>query len=661
MRTATVTAWRVMGEPLRVERAPRGLDAAWAWSVGQAPRLALMGWKAGSLWRRAGRVLSMWARFEAMGSAELRGQVATLRDRFRLGHEDARSIELGLALACEAALRGVGLRAHREQVMGALALAEGLVAEMATGEGKTLTAALAATIAGWRGRGTHVVTVNDYLARRDAAWMKPVYEVCGVTVGVVSQETDTHARRRAYNADVTYTTSKEAAADFLRDRIAIGVLNGGGAVARNLIRAMSASALNTLEVSGAPLQRGLACALVDEADSVLIDEAVTPLILSGKGGGRGGDGEEELVYREAARIAGEMDLGRDYSVESDRRRARLTEAGRARATARNGASISARRKEELVTQAIEAREHYRLGREYVIHDGRVVIVDEFTGRLMADRTWRDGMHQAIEAKEGLALRAAQETLAQISFQRFFRLYRRLSGMTGTAREAAGELWRTYRLAVVRVPTHRPVARRERRQVVCAHESEKLERVVEEARAERGRGRPVLIGTRSVAASERVSAALSKAGVEHSVLNAERHAEEAAVIARAGETGIVTVATNMAGRGTDIRLGEGVAALGGLHVIATERHESLRVDRQLFGRAGRQGDPGSARAIVSLEDELLVRFTPILARKIGKWGGWLFGFAQWRASGAAARMRIRVLRGDDWLDDSLGFAGRDISG
>ncbi len=669
MTSATLSSWRSLAKPIRVTRVPRGLDAAWAWTVGQAPRLRP---RRTLLWRRSGEVATARVALETRSLEDLRHEAQTLRERFRRGRAGEVEHDRALAVVAEIARREMGLCPHREQIMGALALGSGCVAEMATGEGKTLTAALAATIAGWRGRGTHVITVNDYLAQRDAQWMRPVFDRCDVSVASIRADSSETDRRRAYAADVTYCTNKEVAADFLRDRLRLGARAAGNALGRELIDAIAGSSDDAGRLERrTPLQRGLACAIVDEADSVLIDEAVTPLIIAGA------DPQQEAddVYLHAAGVARELVQGRDFVVDPARREVRLTRAGRTIALERMGACSMAwgadRRREELVVQALTAREHYHLGAHYVIQDERIVIVDEFTGRLMTDRTWRDGMHQAVEAKENIRIRPPQVTLAGISFQRFFRLYDRLSGMTGTAREAAGDLWRTYRLPVVHVPPHRPVVRVQHADRVFADAQSKRIAVIQETLRLRAGGRPVLIGTRSVESSERISAALAEAQAPHNVLSAVRHAEEAKIIAAAGEASSVTVATNMAGRGTDIRLGSGVAQAGGLAVIATERHESRRIDRQLFGRAGRQGDPGSAQVFISLEDELVMRYAPRILRAILKRmlrdearGSVLAAFARMvclmaerRASASARRMRASVLRSDDWLDDSLGFAGR----
>jgi len=634
------------GRPLR------GLDA-WAASAAGSARHALR--SAGGFMARAERVVAMEHAWKDVSERRLDEAITDLRAVVRRGRGDAATMDRALAVIREAAFRELGLRPFAVQVAGALVMAGGGIAEMATGEGKTLTATMPATLAGWRGRGCHVVTANDYLAQRDAVALAPLYRRLGVTVGHVVGGTGSDDRRRAYTMDVTYCTSKEAAADYLRDRLAMGGVHG-------LAPVLAASIAGSGGAPGAGLvQRGLAEAIVDEADFVLIDEAVTPLIISEPTRGS----ERPGVFRHAARVADGLVEGEHYRVDRVHREVRLSERGRERIealAAGMGAEgergwAARRRREELVTEALLARELFERDRQYIVRGDEVVIVDESTGRLMPDRSWRHGLHQAVEAKEGLTVRAMKETRARISFQRYFRLYRRLSGMTGTAREGAGEFWSVYRLGVVALPTNRACIREQRPELVVGTQREKWDAVVAETQRERGAGRPVLIGTRSIVESETLSARLWEAGVEHRVLNARRHEEEAAIIAEAGRTGRVTVATNMAGRGTDIVLDGGSRAAGGLHVIGTGRHESRRTDRQLFGRAGRQGDPGSAMMISSLDDDLVTRFG-------GGWTGFsglrrgILGRVQRRAERLAAAQRRAVLESDDWLDDWLGFAGRE---
>jgi preprotein translocase subunit SecA len=521
-----------------------------------------------------------------------------------------------------------------------------------------------ATVVGWRGQGCHFITTNDYLARRDAEWMKRVYNFCGLTVSAIQADMEPADRRQAYLADITYCTNKEVTADYLRDRLTLGRLQGLSAVI--LTRIVDGQGSGTDRV----VQRGLPCAIVDEADSILIDEAVTPLIISG----HAPNPEQVEAFRQAATLSAQLEAIRDYKLNERFHEVDLTSAGKSRlgelAEPLGGLWQGARRREELVTQALTAREFYMLGKQYVIQEGKVVIVDEFTGRLMPDREWRDGLHQAVSAKEAVNIEPPKDTYARISFQRFFRLYRRISGMTGTAIEGTREFWQIYHCPVVKIPTNRPCIRVHEPDRVYATAPAKWNAIVQEIRLNHERGLPMLVGTRSVGASEHLSRLLVAAGLEHEVLNAVNEAREAEIVALAGQAGRITVATNMAGRGTDIKLGSGIADKGGLQVIATERHEAGRIDRQLFGRAGRQGDPGHAVAIVSLEDELVVRHAPRLSgylrRRFGKTSREisgpvtrkLFDVAQNRAERLALRQRKGVLRTDDWLDEYLGFAGKE---
>jgi preprotein translocase subunit SecA len=644
------------GEPL-----PKGLDAAWNAAAGLFGRLVP---RQRAALRRAARIVALEPKFRDAADARLRQTAADLRERFRRGREMPEHLDRAFALVREVAFRQVGERPFLVQVAGALALEAGGIVEMATGEGKTLAATLPATIAGWRGRGCHVVTFNDYLARRDTEWMGPIYRFCGLRVDHVEQAMPPPRRREAYHADITYTSNKEVTADFLLDRLALGRLpNLSSAL---LARIVEGRGSGTDRV----VQRGLHYAIVDEADSNLIDEAVTPLIISGEAP----NPEQVEAFRQASELAAGLESRRHYRVNPRRREIDLTAEGKRRlaelAEPLGGVWSGARRREELVNQALSAREFYQAEKQYVVDDGQVVIVDEFTGRLIPDRTWRDGLHQAVEAKETLEVNPPKDTYARVSFQRFFRSYRTLAGMTGTAREAWREFWQIYGCPVVVVPTNRPCVRAVLPDRVFATEEAKWTAVVAEIGRVHQTGRPLLVGTRSVRASEHLSRLLRAEGLDHEVLNAVRHAEEARIVAGAGGRGKITVATNMAGRGTDIRLGRGVAESGGLHVIATERHEAGRIDRQLFGRCARQGDPGSAQALVSLEDELVRRHAPhlsaMLRRRFGRTAREIsspitrraFELAQRRAERLALRQRKMVLRTDDWLDEYLGFAGRE---
>ena len=649
--------WRMLDQGVRDKPLPQGLDALWQRGTGLAGRCVP---RQKQVLARAEQILALEGQFAGLTDSKLREQAMEMRQVFRLGRERPEDLDSAFAIVREVAERQTGEKPYLVQVAGALALAAGSVVEMATGEGKTLTATMPATIAGWRGRGCHVITVNDYLAKRDAEWMGRIYRFCGLHVAYIEQGMEPQDRRNAYLADITYCTNKEVTADFLRDRLVLGRLRGTGSALLHKLAA-GRSPLDKL------IQRGLACAIVDEADSVLIDEAVTPLIISGPAP----NPEQTDAFVVAARAADQLQATEDYTINPRYREVELTSQGRARLATltadRSGIWQGARRREELVTKALIARELYQRDKHYIVDDGKVVIVDDFTGRIMPDRSWRDGLHQAVEAKEGLEVTAPKDTYARISFQRFFRLYRHLSGMTGTAREAAGEFWQIYNLPVVVIPTNRPCIREQLPDLILRHKNAKWGWLLEEIIEVHRTGRPVLIGTRSVHDSEHLSGLLAARRLEHQVLNAVRHKEEAQIVAQAGQKGRITVATNMAGRGTDIKLGRGIAELGGLHVIAAERNESGRIDRQLFGRCARQGDPGTARAIISLDDEFVNRYAASLIgavrRRHANIGGLVdsrlaraaFRLAQLRAERFALQQRKSVMRADHWLDETLGFA------
>ncbi|MFN0130240.1 MAG: hypothetical protein ACKV19_26555 [Verrucomicrobiales bacterium] len=610
-------------------------------------------------------IIEAGGRWRTERTEELARHLQSAREKVRRDGRAATGAEAGqtaLAALVEAAWRTVHLRAYPEQIMGVLALEDGCLTEMATGEGKTLTIGLAAALAAWRGGPVHVITANDYLVERDARWLRDFYALCGLSVGFVTGQMNAAERRAGYRADVTYTTSKEVVADFLRDRLYLGRITEPE---RRLIQRMRDP---SRDPDVGLVQRGLETAIIDEADHVLIDEAVTPLIISREAPG----GELEDACRRAAEVAAGLSKGRDYVTDERWKDVELTPSAKHRLEALTmgfpGIWRNPARREELVTTALTAREFFLRDHQYVIgSDGRIVIVDEATGRVMPQRTWKQGLHQAIEAKEGLPLTPPTETLARLSFQRYFRLYPRLCGLTGTAREAAGEFWQTYRLPVVSIPPHRPSQRMRETDRVFATAEAKWACVVDLIRAARVVDQPVLAGTRSVEASEHLARLLEAAGVPFQLLNAVQHEREAAIVADAGQAGRVTIATNMAGRGTDIKLAVGVAGRGGLCVIATEAHESGRVDRQLFGRCARQGEPGRAQLVVSLEDELavrqmarplrhllvsLTRLAPGPAEAVARRA---VRSAQKRAERLAARRRRSVLVQDQWLEESLAFA------
>ncbi len=566
------------------------------------------------------------------------------------------------ALVREVSGRVLGMRHFDSQLIGGWVMQKGMLAEMETGEGKTLTATLPACTAALAGVPVHIITVNEYLAGRDAELMRPVYEALGLSVGCVQADMTPEERKTAYGCDVTYCTNKQAAFDYLRDRIVLS--RGSGRLRLELERLDdNMGRLDRL------MLRGLCFAIVDEADSVLIDEARTPLILS-----RPGDTEEfKRVFDEGLEIAARLTDKRDFILDHKARRVTLTESGRERlarvAQLRQGIWTGQRRREEMVCQALRARHLFVRDRHYLVRDGKVQIIDETTGRLMPDRSWERGLHQMIQAKEGCAISTRNETVARLSYQRFFRRYLKLAGMSGTLREVARHLWSVYDLNVVSIPPHRPSRRRTLPTRVYASKAREWEKVVEVARTCKATGQPLLIGTPSVANSEHLSELLTRTGLPHRVLNARQDKDEAEIVAAAGQRGRITVATNMAGRGTDIALGPGVAELGGLHVILTECHESQRIDRQLAGRCARQGDPGSVQALLSLEDEIVALFLPPALlwfyRFLGRRGHVLPFWAgtapirstQRKLERAHARARRRLLKGERRLADTLAFAGR----
>ncbi|MBI1338204.1 MAG: hypothetical protein GC164_14765 [Phycisphaera sp.] len=655
--------WRTLSRSGVSVKQPTGVDAFWHGLVGYFVPL----WPRRSIhMRRARRIAELSKKYVNLSDARMNEEVASLRELFCREREKKSDVDRAFAVVRELAKRELGMEPYVVQLAAASAIEAGCITELATGEGKTLVATLPAAIAGWRGRGCHVVTVNDYLAQRDAQWMAPLYKRCGLSVAAVQGEMKNNERRSAYLADVTYCTNKEVTADFLRDRLVMGASK---TLASELVRQVTG--LSRGLTGGQLVMRGLECAIVDEADSILIDEAVTPLIISGGGTNK----EQSDAFGVAAELARQLERGKHYKVDFKYREIELTNAGRETVhglcEGKAGLWQGARRREELVRQALSALILFERDRQYVVQEGKIVIVDEYTGRVMPDRTWRDGLHQAVEVKEGVEVNAPKDTLARVSFQRFFRMYRKLAGMTGTAAEAWREFWQVYDLPVVTIPTHRPCVRSYNKDRVFVDAQTKWHAVAQEVRKVHEAQRPVLVGTRSVAQSEQLSRLLTEQGLSHQVLNAVHHEKEAQVVAEAGQPGRVTVATNMAGRGTDIKLAKSVNEAGGLHVIACERHDSGRVDRQLFGRCARQGDPGSVSVYVSLDDELVVRYA-------WQWLKWMLGrikaddagelrspsarrlfhAAQRRASRISLRQRKSVLKHDDWLEEYLGFAGRE---
>lgn len=516
------------------------------------------------------------ASVSAMTDAQLAARTPYFREKLEQGAVLDDIMAEAFAVVREAARRTVHMRPFDVQILGGLVLHEGKIAEMKTGEGKTLAATMPLYLNALEGKGAHLVTVNDYLARRDAEWMGPIYRMLGMNVGVVVHGLDDAERREAYHCDITYGTNNEFGFDYLRDNMKFSLEDY--------------------------VQRDFHYAIVDEVDSILIDEARTPLIISGAS-----EASTDKYYR-INQIIPRLRKDKDYTVEEKSRTVALTEEGVARAESYlKVQNLFDPRNIELlhhINQALKAHALFRRDVDYVVKDGEVIIVDEFTGRVMPGRRYSDGLHQALEAKEKVKIERENQTLASVTFQNYFRMYKKLAGMTGTADTEAAEFDKIYKLEVLVLPTNMPMIRTDHTDVIYKTEPEKFNAVIEEVKEMHKAGRPVLVGTISIEKSELLSKYLDRTGIKHHVLNAKHHEREAEIIAEAGRRGQVTISTNMAGRGTDIKLGEGVAELGGLHILGTERHESRRIDNQLRGRSGRQGDMGSSRFYLSLEDDLL---------------------------------------------------------
>lgn len=548
-----------------------------------------------SLGKEADKVLKLEPQMQALSDDELRACTEKYKERLKNGETVEDILYEAFATAREAAYRVINEKPYRVQIMGALAMHKGDIAEMKTGEGKTLTATMAVYANALAGQGVHVITVNEYLAGRDAAWMGEIYRFLGLTVGVNKRELSPKQKKEAYDCDITYTTNSELGFDYLRDNM----------VTRVEDRVM----------------RGLHMAIIDEVDSVLIDESRTPLIISG------GKKNTANLYIQADKfvktlIAPEYEtdsfthekklVNGDYDIDEKTRQVMLSEDGVTKAEKyfkiSNLYDVDHTQLVHHINQALRANYIMTKEVEYVVSDEQeIVIVDQFTGRLMPGRAYSDGLHQAIEAKEGVPIKEETSTLATITYQNFFRLYEKLAGMTGTAKTEEEEFLSTYNMRVVCIPTNRPIAREDLPDEIYAHKSDKFEALVREVKALHHKGQPVLVGTIAVETSELISQMLKKEGVPHNLLNAKNHAKEAEIVALAGRPKSVTIATNMAGRGTDIKLTAESRELGGLAVLGSERHESRRIDNQLRGRSGRQGDPGFSRFYVSLEDDLMVRF------------------------------------------------------
>ncbi len=537
------------------------------------------GRKVKALQQRVEAVSALEPEMEKLRDSDLRAKTDEFRERLAAGETLDDLLPEAFAVVREASRRTLGMRPFDVQVMGGIVLHEGKIAEMKTGEGKTLAATMPVYLNALEGKGVHVVTVNDYLARRDAGWMGEIYTFLGLEVGLVQESMDFDERKIAYHSDITYGTNAQFGFDYLRDNIATS--------------------------TDQLVQRELNFGIVDEVDSILIDEARTPLIISGMP-----ESAADVYYRFAA-IVPRLREGEDYEVDEKKQQVAPTESGVEKVEKALGVEnlyddVNTNLVNHL-NQALRAQTLFHRDDEYIVQDGEVYIVDEFTGRVLEGRRYSEGLHQAIEAKEGVEIKEENQTVATITIQNYFRMYDKLSGMTGTAATEADEFMHTYKMEVVSIPTHREMIREDKDDLVYKSEKSKFKAVIEDIVERNRKGQPVLVGTVSVDVSERLSALLKRRGIQHNVLNAKQHEREAEIIAEAGERGAVTIATNMAGRGTDIKLGEGVSEVGGLYVLGTERHEARRIDNQLRGRSGRQGDPGESRFYLSFEDELLRLF------------------------------------------------------
>jgi preprotein translocase subunit SecA len=616
---------------------------------------------------RVDRIRYWESEFGKLNDGELRQQALRLRGRARGGESTDRLLPEAYGLVCVAALRTIKLRPFDVQLAGAVVIHQGALAELATGEGKTLVACLPAFLNALAGKGVHVTTVNDYLANRDAEWMGPIYGTLGLSVGVLQMQMPEANRAQAYQSDITYGTASEFGFDFLRDRLKIAGQRGQAVPfwAPWTHKGQYSQPLDP------KVQREHYFAIVDEADNIFIDEGRTPLIISAPT--RQATPEEQVAYHWADKVASAMIRDKHFTLDEKKQKIELTDEGRQIVRYSNppvGPHSHAMDKlHEHVERGLHAHFRFRRDQHYMIEKDKVVIIDEYTGRRMPDRHWREGLHQAVEAKERVPITLAADHAAQITFQSYFRLYKKLSGMTGTAAQNFWEIRRVYKIWVVTVPTNRPVIRGQLPDRVFPTEEVKFRAVVDEIIRECEQGRSVLVGTRSVEKSERISELLRDQGIEHQVLNARQHEREAQIVAGAGQRGRVTIATNMAGRGTDIKPDRDVIAAGGLYVLGTERHEARRIDRQLAGRSGRQGDPGTCQFFVSLEDELLEGLGPYRQQSLrerGERGGkvdWqkftaLFLRAQRRVERRHRRQRVDLMLYEKQRQEVLKDLGAD---
>lgn len=618
--------------------------------------LKMLRWK-----RMIKQVDSYEKKLKRLSKDEFSQRLLLLKKQLNMYGMNDQLVMLAFAFIREASVRVLGMRHHNCQLIGGWIMLKGSLAEMETGEGKTLTAILPACTAALAGVPVHIITVNDYLVERDAQTMRQLYAVLGLSVGVIKEQMNLEQRQAAYACDIVYGSNKQIAFDYMRDRIAMG--NKTGRMHLQLKRLYEDD-----KQQNKLMMRGLCFAIVDEADSVLIDEARTPLIISKQSQNLG---MTQALYRQALLLAQSLKPDLDYKI--CQREISFTAKGlsdiESKAASMGALWQAKRRREELIHQALVSLHIFIRDKQYLVRDGKIHIIDEHTGRLMSDRNWEQGLHQLIETKEGCALSGHKETIARLTYQRFFRRYLHLAGMTGTAREVSGELKAVYGLNVIPVPTYKPTKRHWLGLNLFQNVETKWTAIIKRVQQLHLQGRPILVGTRSVQESEYLSRLMTKAGLAHRILNARQDHDEARIVAEGGKKGYITVATNMAGRGTDIPLHQGVANLGGLHVIATEYNEARRIDRQLFGRCARQGDPGSCEAIISLDDDLLKTHCPawlyfwlrknITHSKPGR--GMAVRLAlflsQWKVERFYRQIRRDVLKTEEQVEQMLAFSGR----
>lgn len=594
--------------------------------------------------------LSLEKEMSTLSSTDLRNKVSEIQQQLRENIHVTNAIIQGLALVREAAFRAVGKRHYPVQLLAGVALFHGSFVEMATGEGKTLTATLPVSLWALYGRGVHVLTTNSYLAQRDFALMSPVYKKLGLKVGLLQEQDSPQQKRYAYSCDVTYGVGSEYGFDYMRDQLNI-INRRQLPLGQNFV--VSLRGYKQRQVFR--MQREHAFALIDEVDSVLIDEARSPLVISGS---QGGPAKDAYIFQTADDVVREMERTVDYTVDFRTKKIELTAVGVQKMYEKKIPKGLLYPWSFYIKQGLNAYLFFKRDVHYIIDDGKVVIVDEFTGRRFAERTWRDGLHQAVEAKEKVQITDASKSVASITRQRYFSLYETIAGMTGTAQGSEKEIWQFYRVPVICIPRNKPLRRVVVPDRVFGSLRDKWNAVVEKVLEIHSTGQPVLIGTRTIESSEYLANRLQKLSLNVAVLNAKQDAEEAAIVSRAGQKNAITIATNMAGRGTDIHLGEGVEELGGLFVLGTERHESRRVDNQLIGRCARQGNPGYAQFFVSFEDDLIMQHAPKLSAKLKSKGTLpqkyttIFKKLQCQLDLLYFEQRKKMFHYDDWIEEIL---------